>query len=257
MDSSSSEDVPKAKKVRATINWTDTKLEACLQQVKVSKCHIGKGLTAKYELVASILNAKNEHFKDSVLTGPNLKAKVDKAVTNYEEKFLSMEANKSGFESDRDDEKNYTSIELLAKSLYQDIKKDEESKVAAESGLDDLSKQKAGLEASALGLSNRPMKAAISRTSPSDRSSREQESRASTINTPVPAEDPMGSFLESFAKSKTQEATISMQRWEEEKRVANIREAMAEKNMLLEERKLKLAEDKLQYDLLLLKSQNR
>ena len=68
---------------------------------------------------------------------------------------------------------------------------------------------------------------------------------------------PMGSFLESFTKSKTQEATISLQRWEEEKRVANIREAMTEKNMLLEERKLKLAEDKLQYDLLLLKSQNR
>ena len=207
--------------------------------------------------MASIINAKNEHFKDSVLTGPNLKAKVDKAVINYEGKFLCMEANKSGFEGDRDDETNYSSIELLAKSLYEDIKKDEESKVATKSGLDDLSKQKAGLEASALGLSNRPMKAAISRTSPSDRSSGEQESRASTINTPIPADDPMGSFLESFAKSKTQEATISLQRWEEEKRVANIREAMAERNMLLEERKLKLAEDKLQYDLLLLKSQNR
>ena len=217
MDSSSSEDAPKAKRVRATINWADTKLEACLQQVKVSKCHLGKGLTAKYELVASILNAKKEHFKDSVLTGPNLKAKVDKAIINYEDKFLCMEANKSGFEGDRDDETNYTSIELLAKSLYEDIKKEEDAKVAAKSGLDDLSKQKAGLVASALGLSNGTMKAAISRTSSSDRSSGEHESRSSTTNTPVPTEDPMGSFLESFAKSKTQEATISMERWEEEK----------------------------------------
>ena len=56
-----------------------------------------------------------------------------------------MEANKSGFEGDRDDETNYTSIELLAKSPYEDIKKEEEAKVAAKSGLDDLSKYKAGL----------------------------------------------------------------------------------------------------------------
>ena len=97
MDSCSSEDVPKAKRVRATINWTDTKVEACLQQVKVSKCHLGKGLTAKYELVASILNAKNEHFKDSILSGPNLKSKVDKAIINYEANFLCMKANKSKF----------------------------------------------------------------------------------------------------------------------------------------------------------------
>ena len=225
MDSCSSEDVPKAKRVRATINWTDTRLEACLQQVKVSKCHLGKGLTAKYKLVASILNAKNEHFKDSILSGPNLKSKVDKAIINYEGNFLCMKANKSRFEGDRDEETNYTSIELLAKSLYEGIKKEEEAKVAAKSGLDDLSKQKAGLEASALGLSNRTTKAAISRTPSSDRSSGGHESRSSTTNTPVPTEDPIGSFLESFAKSKTQEATISMERWEEEKRVANIREA--------------------------------
>ena len=108
-----------------------------------------------------------------------------------------------------------------------------------------------------MGLSNRTIKAAISRTLSSDRSSRGHESRSSTTNTLVPTEDPMGSFPESFVKSKTQEATISMERWEEEKWVANIREAMAERNMLLEERKLKLAEDKLQYDLSLLKSQNR
>ena len=257
MDSCSSEDVPKAKRVRATINWTDTKLETCLQQVKVSKCHLGKGLNAKYELVASILNAKNEHFKDSVLIGPKLNAKVDKAIINYEGKFLCIEANKSGFEGNRDDETNYMSIELLAKSLYEYIKKEEEAKVAAKSGLGDLSKQKAGLEASALGLSNRTMKAAISRMASSDRSSGGYQSRSSTGNSPVPTEDPTGSSLESFAKSKTQEATISMERWEEEKRVSNIRVAMAERNMLLEVKKLKLAKDKLRYDLLLLKSQNR
>lgn len=170
------------------------------------------------------LQYENEHFKDSVLTGPNLNAKVDKAIINYEGKFLCIEANKSGFEGDRDDETNYMSIQLLAKSPYEDIQKEEEkAKVAAKSGLDDLSKQKAGLEASALGLSNRTMKAAISRTASSDRTSGGHESRSSTGNTPVPTQDPMGSFLESFAKSKTQETTISMERWEEEKRVSNIR----------------------------------
>ena len=90
--------------------------------------------------MASIFNAKNKDFKDSVLTGSNLKAKVNKAVINYEGRFLCMEVNKSGFESDVNDETNYASIELLAKSLYEDIKKDEESKVATKSGLDNLSK---------------------------------------------------------------------------------------------------------------------
>ena len=121
------------KKARTTISWTDEKLEACLQQVKVSKCHVGKGQAAKYEFVASILNSRNELFKDSALTGPNLKSKVEKAMINYEGKFLAMEANKSGFEGDRDDESNYTSIEFLSKSLFEDVKKEGDAKTVLRS----------------------------------------------------------------------------------------------------------------------------
>ena len=82
-----------------------------------------------------------------------------------------------------------------------------------------------------------------------------KSSQSSVLTTPIPAEDPMGSFLDSFAKSKSQEAMISREKWEEEKRSSITREAMAERTMQMEERRLKLAEDKLQYDILLLKSQ--
>lgn len=254
MDTESNRQV---KKARTTITWTDEKLEACLQQVKVSKCHVGKGQASRYEYVASILNSRNELFKDSALTGPNLKSKVEKAMINYEGKFLAMEANKSGFEGDRDDESNYTSIEFLAKSLFEDVKKEEDAKVDSKNSAEELSKQKAGLEASVLGLSNRPMRESILRSNSSElvTTGSSKSSRSSVLTTPIPAEDPMGSFLDSFAKSKSQEAMISREKWEEEKRASITREAMAERTMQMEERRLKLAEDKLQYDILLLKSQ--
>lgn len=253
------EDQRQVKKARTTITWTEPKVVACLEYVKVHKCHMGKGQTTKYELAASVLNATNSFFKESSLTGANLKSKVDRAMVNYEGKFLNMEANKSGFHGDRDDESNYTSLELLAKSLFEDVKRDDEAKMEAKNGIDDLAKQKAGLEASVLGLSNRPMKGAISRVDSVDGlptgSSKGSRSSSTNSATPIPVEDPMGSFLDSFAKSKCQEASISRERWEEEKRSSLIREEMAQRNMQMEERRLKLAEDKLQYDMLLLKSQ--
>jgi hypothetical protein len=252
------EDQRQVKKALTTIAWTDAKVVACLEYIKVHKCHVGKGLTTKYELAASVLNATNSFFKESTLTGANLKSKVDRAMVNYEGKFLNMEANKSGFHGDRDDKSNYTSLELLAKSLFEDVQKDEEAKVEAKNGIDDLAKQKAGLEASALGLSNRPNKGAIRRVDSVDAlpTGSSKGSRSSTNSaTPIPIEDPMGSFLDSFAKSKCQEASISREKWEEEKRSSLVREEMAQRNMLMEERKLKLAEDKLQYDILLLKTQ--
>ena len=244
------------KKARTTITWTNEKLEACLQQVKVSKCHVEKGQAAKYEFVASILNSRNELFKDSALTGRNLKSKVEKAMINYEVKFLAMEANKSEFEGDRDDESNYTSIEFLSKSLFEDVKKEGDAKIVTKNSAEELSKQKAGLEASVLDLSNRPTKGAIPRSTSSELTSTgSSKSSRSSFNSPIPAEDPMGSFLDSFAKSKSQEAIISREKWEEEKRASISREAMTERTMRMEERRIKLAEDKLQYDILLLKSQ--
>ena len=117
------------KKAQTTISWTNEKLEACLQEVKVSKYHVGKGQAARYEFVASILNSSKKLLKGSALTGLNLKSKVENAMINYEGKFFTMEANKSGFEGDMDVESNYTSIEFLAKSLLEDVKKEEDAKV--------------------------------------------------------------------------------------------------------------------------------
>ena len=114
----------------------------------------------------------------------------------------------------------------------------------------------AGLVASVLGLSNRPAKGAILRSTSSELTSTgSSKTSRSSFNSPIPAEDPMGSFLDSFAKSKSQEAIISREKWEEEKRASISREAMTERTMRMEERRIKLAEDKLQYDILLLKSQ--
>ena len=61
------------------------------------------------------------------------KLEVQKAMINYEGKFLAMEANKSGFEGDRDDESNYTSIEFLSKSLFEDVKKEGDAKTVLRS----------------------------------------------------------------------------------------------------------------------------
>ena len=254
MDTDSNRQV---KKARTTISWTDEKLDACLQQVNVSKCHEGKDQAARYDFVVSILNSRKELFKDSAPTGPNLKSKVEKAMINYEGKFLTMEANNSGFEGDMDDKSNYTSIEFLSKSLFKDVKKKEDAKVDSMNSVEELSKQKVGLKASVLGLSNRSVTGAISRSSSSELTSTgsSKSSRSSFLTSPITAEDPMGSFLDNFAKSRSQEALIPREKWEEEKRASITQEVMAKRTMQMEERRIKLAEDKLQYDMLLLKFQ--
>ena len=67
------------------------------------------------------LNSHSDEFRVVNVSGPNVKAQVDKAVANYVGTYLKETSNKSGFNGEVENDENYTEIMGLAKYIHEEL----------------------------------------------------------------------------------------------------------------------------------------
>lgn len=241
MSDNEDNDAPVEKKAkRKTVDWKSRSgisiMKSLFTNVMAKKPWVEKNSGASYNALATVATRNLENYLDgAVISGDTYKKVITDQVALFHDKFFDNPAtNFSGNDGDRDEESNYTELELLVKPVHAAING---IKVKAASSLKekeaDLKKVKAKLEQSALCLANKNQKRGV------DGEDNDEEGKPlkQVLNTPIVKgeEDPIAGFMKCYAEKQTETSKLKEARFDEEKRMNGVKESIEERMMKLKE----------------------